>query len=329
MFHLAQQDRVAEMQIGRRGIEAGFHAQRASGFPGFLEARAEVFFTDQLGESFFQVFELLRDRDRIHPNIVRVSRELLEKMPPPGAVRLVYGDAPQQFAELRLPEGAGPHPVVMLVHGGFWRSHRSLSHMAFLGEALALEGVATWNVEYRRLGDAGGGWPATCEDVRSAGLMLQRIAPEHRLDASRVVVVGFSAGGQIALWLAAERAVHLCGAVSLGGLIHLQAALEMGLGNGGVEEFLGGIDGDLVERVRAASPASRVPLGVRQRVLHGIEDDIVPVEISRRYCAAARAAGDDVELIELDGTGHFEAIDPASHAWPVVRAAVLELLGGL
>ena len=252
--------------------------------------------------------------------------EIMDRTPPPADARVAYGGAEQQFAEIRLPPGSGPYAVAMLIHGGFWRPHRTLSHMSFLAAALACEGVASFNIEYRRVGEPGGGWPGTTDDVRAAALHLQRIAGEYRFDLDRTVAAGFSAGGQLALWLAAEKAIPLRGVVSLGGAVDLRHIFELDLGDGAVTQFLGGSPSEFPERYRAASPAERVPIGVPQRLLHGVDDDIVPVQIARRHYAAAIAVGDEARLIEIAGAGHFELIDPESHAWPAVRDAVLEVV---
>ena len=139
--------------------------------------------------------------------------------------RVAYGADPFQFGELRLPPGGGPHPVAVVIHGGFWRAAYSLDHIGHLCEALRAEGVATWSLEYRRIGNSGGGWPGTLEDVAAGVEYLREMGPKHRLDLGRVVVVGHSAGGQLALWVAGRGGVQ--GVVSLAGVADLRRAWDL------------------------------------------------------------------------------------------------------
>jgi acetyl esterase/lipase len=246
----------------------------------------------------------------------------------PAARRIAYGSASAvQFGELLLPAGPGPHPVVAVLHGGFWLASYDLSLMVPLCQALTARGVATWNVEYRRLGDDGGGWPGTFLDVGKALDHLAGLAPSHGLDLGRVVTVGHSAGGHLALWaaarpriapgsrLAAPAPLRVRGAISLAGIPDLVRAWDLGFDV--VGRLLGGSPAEAPERYAAASPAALLPLGVRQALVHGTADRVVPFALSADYQAAAVARGDDARLVRLDGGGHFEPIDPGS---PVVPA---------
>jgi acetyl esterase/lipase len=255
-----------------------------------------------------------------------MSTPILDLTPPPADARIAYGKGPQQFGDLRVPKGAGPFPAAIVIHGGYWRAAYSLDHIGHLCAALTRAGVATWSLEYRRIGDAGGGWPGTGEDVASGAVYLRKLAERYPLDLSRVAAVGHSAGGQLALWLAAQHKIALRGVVSLAGVADLRRAWELRLSDGVVADFLGGSPEQAPERYRQASPMELVPLGVPQRLVHGTKDDIVPIEISRGYQKAAAAAGDDARLIELEGAGHFELIDPRSREWPAVARAVRDLL---
>lgn len=233
--------------------------------------------------------------------------------PAPAVAR--YGPGPEHIVELRVPDGPGPHPVAFLLHGGFWRARFDRSTMVALAVDLHRSGFATVNVEYRRVG-AGGGIPETLEDVEAAAGAVPRL--DDRLDRARIVAIGHSAGGHLALWLAGTGEV--AAAVSLAGVSDLRAAAEQGLGEGAAVELAGGTPAERPEAYALADPIRRVPAGVPQLLAHGDADNRVPVEQSRRYAEAARAAGDSCELLELAGVGHFELIDPRSEAWTEIAA---------
>lgn len=247
-------------------------------------------------------------------------------------VRVKYGfQHARQFGDLRLPAGDGPHPVAVVVHGGFWLASFELSLMDPLCDALTAQGIATWNVEYRGVGNDGGGWPGTLLDVAAAADTLRALAMTRPLDLGRVVAVGHSAGGHLALWLAARRRLKagplatanpmpVAHAVGLAPLPDLRAAWAAGYT--AVGKFLGGTPKDVPVRYTDASPAEHLPLGVRQVIVHGADDRVVASQLSRDYVAAATAQGDDATLVALDGIGHFEPIDPGSAAWPAVLDAV-------
>lgn len=233
-----------------------------------------------------------------------------------------YGPGKAQFGELWLPDGPGPHPVVVLIHGGFWRAEYGLDLMDGLAEDLTRRGFAAWNIEYRRVGGGGGGFPATLDDVGAAVDHLATMAATHHLDLGRVTTVGHSAGGQLALWVASrpDAKVKVAKAISLAGVTDLVEADRVRLGGDAVRQLLGGRADDVPDRYAAASPAAHLPLGIPQVLVHGTADDLVPVSFSREYAAAARRAGDDVDLVELDGADHFAVIDPQSKAWSEVVA---------
>lgn len=238
----------------------------------------------------------------------------------PPATRVSYGPAPSQFAELRVPDPGEPCPLVVLFHGGFWRAAYGLDGLDALATALTDRcGVATWNVEYRRIGEPGGGWPGTFDDAARA----LEAAP---VDRSRVVLLGFSAGGQIALQLA--KRARVLGVVALAPVSDLEQALALGLNRGVVAELLGGTPAEEPERYAAASPSRLLPLGTRQILVHGTADDLVPIALSESYVARARAAGDRAELRAVIDADHFALADPGSACWPIVRDAVAELVAG-
>jgi acetyl esterase/lipase len=228
-----------------------------------------------------------------------------------------YGPHAEHVADLRLPPGAGPHPIVVLLHGGFWRARFTRANMAALAVDLTRRGYATWNVEFRRVG-CDGGVPATLEDVEAAVRAVRGL--DAPLDAERLVVLGHSAGGHLALWAAGTGTVTA--AVSLAGVCDLAGTANDGLGAGAATEFAGGTPEQRPDAYALADPMARLPTGVPQLLAHGDADDRVPVEQSRRYADAARAAGDRCELLVLPGVGHFELIDPRTEAWQRVAAAV-------
>ena len=250
----------------------------------------------------------------------------------------MYGSEQYQFGDLYVPAGAGPHPVVIGIHGGFWRSTYGLDYYGPLCAALAQAGVAAWNIEYRRIGNRGGGWPNTLLDAAQAADYLREIAPAHGLDLSRIVAMGHSAGGHLAFWLGArhrlppgnplhmEQPIALKGAVSLAGVLDLRRADVLRLGGDATRELLGGSGDSAPERYAAASPYELLPLGIAQVVVHGTEDINVPYEIATRYLDAARKAGDAVSLLSLHGTRHFECVDAGTREWAAVQAAILDLL---
>ncbi len=262
----------------------------------------------------------------------------------PTAARIPYGPGEFQFGDLRLPDKSkiqnpkSKIPVVVVVHGGFWREAYDLEHIGPACAALTAQGVATWSIEYRRIGNEGGGWPGTFLDVAAALDYLRELAPKYNLDLERVVVIGHSAGGHLALWLAGRARIPegdplytpsplpVKGVVSLAGVADLRHGWELKLSSNVVEEFLGGAPDDVPGRYATGSPRELLPLGVPQVLIHGTNDGNVPYEISRRYYLAAIAAGDNVELITLEGAGHFEVIDPQSAEWKKVVEAVLRAI---
>jgi acetyl esterase/lipase len=257
---------------------------------------------------------------------------------PPADHRVAYGADALQFGELRLPEGPGPHPVAIVIHGGCWLAEYDLAYMSALAAALAEDGIATWSIEYRRVGDAGGGWPGTFADVAAAADHLRELAEEHHLDLERVVALGHSAGGHLALWLAGRHRLGgedaLCGAaplplvgvVALAGIPDLATyASPAGCGSA-VAPLLGGEPSEVPDRLRRASPIELAPLGVPQVLIVGELDTIVPSEQAERYAAVAGPAGDQVVVREIPEAGHFELVVPEGEAWSTVRDAVRELL---
>jgi acetyl esterase/lipase len=240
--------------------------------------------------------------------------------PPPPAPAVAYGAHPEQVGNLHLPaEDGGPWPTVVLLHGGFWRQRWDRTTTTPLARDLAARGFAAWNLEYRRAG-----WPTTLLDV-AAG--IDALAEQREIDLDRIVAIGHSAGGQLAFRAVSAARVRLRAVVSLAGVLDLVAAARASLGDGACRAFLGGEPEEVPDRYADASPAARLPLGVPQLLVHGPLDDIVPPTQSRDYAAAARAAGDEVELVEPAGADHFDVIEPAHRAWLEVAGRLPGLLG--
>jgi acetyl esterase/lipase len=267
-----------------------------------------------------------------------VSEHILDLPAPPADERIYYGADPSQFGDLRVPAANSPWPVVVLIHGGYYRARYGLDYFGHAAAALTALGIATWNIEYRRLGNQGGGWPGTFADVGAAVDFLRTLGPRFDLDLTRVVTVGHSAGGQLALWVAGRHRIptgsplHAAdplpagGAVALAGVCDLRAGWRLRLSDGVIGQLMGGSPTDPPDRYIAASPADLLPLGVPQTLIHGTADDSVPYALSRDYAAAASAAGDRAELVTLDNVGHFELVDPTAPQWHSVRDATLTLL---
>jgi acetyl esterase/lipase len=242
-----------------------------------------------------------------------------------------YGRARANIAELWRPDRVdGDLPVVVLIHGGYWRAPHTKRLMRPLSKAISDEGWAVWNIEYRRTGrfGGGGGWPATFLDVAAAVDALARVPG---IDLGRIVTCGHSAGGQLALWAAgrhrlpagapgAAPRLSVRAAVSLAGVVDLRRAAALGLGAGAVPTLLGGDPGSYPDRYAIASPAALLPLGVGQALIHGRDDETVPCSLSEDYCTAALAAGDtDVTFLAPPAVDHMAIIDPHSPAWTPLR----------
>lgn len=232
--------------------------------------------------------------------------------------RHAYGPDRQNRADLYLPPGGGPYRVVVTLHGGSWQARYGKWVMRAVIPDLLRRGRAVWNVEYRRVG-RGGGWPATFDDVAAAVDHLARIG-DRRLDLSAVVLAGHSAGGQLALWAAARRD----SAVPVARVVAMAAPSDLVAAGDSAHRLLGGTPDEVPERYAAADPLQLLPLAVPVVLVHTTDDQTVPVIRSRRYRDAARAAGADVELVELPAGGHRAHIDPRTPAW---RAAAARIVG--
>jgi acetyl esterase/lipase len=252
-----------------------------------------------------------------------ISSEDILNLPAPKAdARVAYGRDENQFFDLRLPKGQGPHALAIVIHGGYWRAKYSLEYAGHLSTALTAGGIATASVEYRRVGNAGGGWPGTFADVRAAHQFLKQNAGRYNFDLERAVAIGHSAGAQLALCLAAHEA-KIKSVISLAGVIDLQLAYTLHLSNDAVVEFLGGTPTEVKDHYQEADPM-KLKVSARQSIMHGTKDDDVPLSLSRSYASAKTNANEDASLIEIPGATHFDLVDPRSAAWRQVQTVVAE-----
>jgi acetyl esterase/lipase len=251
-----------------------------------------------------------------------------------GPRRLAYGPGPDQHGRLWIPDAEDQHPVVVLVHGGFWREKYRFGLMTPLAEELVVDGFAVWNIEYRRVGPSGGGWPATLQDVAAAVDHLGDVAAAEALDLTRVAVVGHSAGGQLALWIGQRGRIE---PTDVGGsprviprLVIGQAPVadlidgaRIGVGDGAVIDLIGGSVRDRADAYAHASPAELLPIAVDQFIVHGLDDDVVPSEMSERY---RQRVGDTDRLTVrfFEGTDHMDVIDPTHESWQAVVAELAD-----
>lgn len=258
--------------------------------------------------------------------------------------RIPYGKDSSQFEELRVPTGREPHPVVVLIHGGcFKAAYATIRDLAAMGDALKDGGIATWNVEYRRLFEPGSGWPETYLDVGRAVDHLRTLAPEYHLDLDRVVVLGHSAGGHLAMWTAARSRLptssplYMPNPLRLRGVLNLAGPVDVSANIPGyqalcrdsvITSLLGGTPGDVPERYAQASAMKLLPLGIPQVLIWGTHEDFVPRPLVETYAHAAARAGDSVRLLVIPGVGHFETASPRASTWAEVQSAIRALLDG-
>jgi len=247
---------------------------------------------------------------------LRIARSTLRRPP----TRHRYGEHPRQVADLHRPVGGGPFPVVVVLHGGYWQPPYTKLIMRPLCVDLVRRGYAALNVDYRRLGREGGGWPQTFDDVATA---IDHLAEggmrDAGLDLARVTLLGHSAGGQLALWAAGrpELPADAPGAaprVTATRVLAMAPVCDLESAGRPARALLGGAPADVPERWRQADPMRRIPLNVPVGLVHARGDETVSVQRSRAYAAAARAAGADVWMSETAG-GHRDPIDPSKQAW--------------
>ncbi len=265
--------------------------------------------------------------------IMRNPREVLTRPGPPPTHTLPYGSEPDHVIDLWLPDG-GPAPLVVLIHGGFWRATIDRTQLRPMAVGLVAAGYAVAVPEYRRAGQPGGGWPGTFDDVAALLDGLPGLVAPYGLDAASAVWAGHSSGGHLTLWASLRHRLpmdtrwHLPAApavrkvVSLAGCADLTLISHWQLGDRAADDLIGGTPGEYPDRYALADPAVLLPGTVPTVHLHGTEDDRVPIAIGREYAERARRAGSPVEFIELPAVEHFALIDPRSVAWPRVLAAL-------
>ncbi len=249
--------------------------------------------------------------------------DVLDRPAPPPDLTLPYGPRPEHVLDLRLPPRR-PAPMIVLIHGGFWRPAFDRAHLGPMGHALAAAGYVVAIPEYRRAGMAEEGWAGTFNDIALIFDQVGAIAETHGADISEITWAGHSAGGHLVLWAAARPGLPPgCGwhgsctatrVVSLAGCNSLRLCAEWSLGAGAARNLMGGMPADVPERYAVADPAALPPPPVPVTLVHGTADNDVPVSMSRAYQAG--------HLIEIPGGSHLDLIDPMSPAWPQVLAAL-------
>ena len=267
-------------------------------------------------------------------------KDLYSRPRPAPTKTIAYGSAPQQVADLWLPDGEGPYRTLIVIHGGCWLAQLpGQQQTSYIAEDLRRRGYAVWNIDYRRIGHDGGGYPGTFLDTAVAIDKLRELAPEHKLDLRRVVAVGHSAGGHLATWGAARRNIpkssplykadplSIAAVVSLAGINDLKDYRERGpTACGGpptIDSLIGAQERQGVDPYADTSPVELLPIVAKQVIVAGALDPIVPLPLVHAYARKAAVAG-DVSL-DLPG-GHFELIDPQSNEWARIRAEIDKLM---
>jgi len=252
--------------------------------------------------------------------------------------RIAYGAEPAQVVELFLPKGKGPHPIVVLIHGGcYLAEYQGLAQTSGIAADLARRGYAVWNVEYRKLGEAGSGYPGTFLDVADAVDRIRAEATKYSLDTRRVLAVGHSAGGHLALWAAARHRLpktsplwraeplKIRAVVSLGGIGDLEGQRDIFAGACGPEPIPKVIGlADRADAYADTSPAELLPSGARVVMISGDLDHVMPPPTGQAYAKLARKAGDRAEAVAIPGASHFDVVIPTTEAWKTVVAPAIE-----
>lgn len=261
---------------------------------------------------------------------------------PAPTLTLPYGKAPSQFAELFRPSGAGPFPVAVLVHGGCWtKEYGGIGQLRNLAGALTRQGIAVWNVEYRRVDEDGGGYPGTYQDINAALQLLDAQSAPQQLDVKRVVAIGHSAGGQLVQWLAGRSRIAPSSPlfqpsflpvrqiISLGGLAdlrHEQALIKSSCGRDMVD-LTGVASNSRPDVFSDTNAAELMPNGSHTVLITGELDTVSPPRVAHDYAARAKAAGDSAEVIILPGASHYDEVAASSPSFQLVLPAIRAALG--
>jgi acetyl esterase/lipase len=261
--------------------------------------------------------------------------------------RIHYGTGPCQFGDLWLPQSRGKSllPLVVFFHGGWWKSQYDLGYAGYLCAALKREGIATWSVEYRRVGKTGGGWPATFEDAAAGFDFAATLAKSYPLDLSRVITMGHSAGGQLAFWVAGRHhidphseiyqprpQVPLRGVIALAGAVDLRLTIDLSgyfsfaHDKQEVYALMGGTPQDLADRYKAGNPGDLLPFQIPQLLIQGTADDQIPPELPSRWAEMSRRLRNVATVSMIPSADHFDVVDPESRAWATVREGVLKMI---
>ncbi len=271
--------------------------------------------------------------------------DVLTRTPPPADHRIPYAPGEFRFGDLRLPKlVAGQRaPVLVFLQGGWWKAEYGLEYGCHLCAAMKADGFESWSLEYRRVGNAGGGWPGTFEDVAAGYDFLTTLAKSYPLDLSRVVVAGHSAGGHLAYWLAGRHhlpetgplskwrvAPSMRGVVALAGAVDLRLTIDLAgwftfaHDKQMVLDLMGATPADAPDRYRAANPGELLPLNIPQILVQGSDDDQIPSQLPVRWVDRAHRMGETASLTMIPGADHFDIVDPESKAWPPVREAIMK-----
>lgn len=263
------------------------------------------------------------------------DESILIQPPPSIGEKIFYDRSPEQFGHLSLPStplsDQALMPTIVLIHGGYWRAKYNLDYMGFACEALNRQGYITWNLEYRRVGQEGGGWPGSYYDVVEGLNFLDELSASVPIDTSRIVVLGHSAGGHLALLLARDRQeemdhslkahIGVLGIIALAPICDLFEAYHRGLSNGAVREFLASDPVKSCSYFRQASPRHSLPLGLPVTLIHGSEDKDVPFDITHQFYKDACPTS-EIDLIHLEHGNHFSLVNPESRDWREVSNAI-------
>lgn len=272
--------------------------------------------------------------------------DLLSRPAPSANHRIPYGPGPFQYGDLWIPEAPAHSllPLVVFFHGGWWKSEYDIGYAGHLCSALRKEGIASWSVEYRRVGDTGGGWPTTFQDAAAGFDFVKTLAAKYPLDLSRVITMGHSAGGHLAFWLAGRHhidphspmfqpqpQVPLLGAISLAGAVDLRLTIDLSghftfaHDKHEVYALMGGKPEDMLDRYKVANPGDLLPFNVSQILIQGTDDGEIPPDLPSRWAEMSRRMGDRAAVITIPAADHFDVVDPESQAWNTVRDAVRKM----